>query len=55
MRLTLEILKKLNDFYFFLGVMGDYSGSNPSMGTMNDFGDFEKRRQAVDDRKKNIS
>jgi hypothetical protein len=55
MRLTLEILKKLNDFDFVLGVMGDYSGSNPSMGPMHDFGDFEKRRQAVDDRKKNIS
>jgi hypothetical protein len=55
MRLTLEILKKLNDFDFVLGLMGDYSGNNPSMGPTHDFGDFEKRRQAVDDRKKNIS
>ena len=36
MRLTLEILKKLNDFDFVLGAMGDYSGSNPSMGPMHD-------------------
>jgi len=55
MRLTLEILKKLNDFDFVLGVMGDYTGSNPSMGPMHEFDDFEKRRQKVDDRKKNIS
>jgi hypothetical protein len=55
MRLTLEILKKLNDFDFVLGVMGDYTGSNPSMGPMHEFDDFEKRRQKVDHRKKNIS
>jgi hypothetical protein len=55
MRLTLEILKRLNDFDYVLGVMGDYTGSNPSIGPMHEFGDFEKRRHAVDDRKKNIS
>jgi flavorubredoxin len=32
MRVTLEILKKLNDFDYVLGVMGDYTGSSPSMG-----------------------
>jgi hypothetical protein len=55
MRLTLEILKKLNDFDYVLGIMGDYTGSNPSMGPRYDIGDFQKRRQEVDDRKKNIS
>ena len=43
MRLTLEILKKLNDFDFVLGVMGDYTGSNPSMGPMHEFGRFSKK------------
>ena len=55
MRLTLEILKKLNDFDYVLGIMGDFTGSNPSMGPRYDIGDFQKRRQEVDDRKKNIS
>jgi hypothetical protein len=55
MRLTLKILKKLNDFDYVLGVMGDYTGSNPSMGPRYDVGDFQKRRQEVDDRNKNIS
>jgi hypothetical protein len=55
MRLTLEILKKLNDFDYVLGIMGDYTGSNPSMGPRYDIGDFQKRRQEVDDRKNNIS
>ncbi len=32
MRLRLEILKKLNDFDYVLGIMGDFTGSNPSMG-----------------------
>jgi hypothetical protein len=30
MRLTLEILKKLNDFDFVLGVMGDYTAGKMS-------------------------
>jgi hypothetical protein len=55
MRLTLEILKKLNDFDYVLGIMGDYTGSNPSMGPIHDIGDFEKRGQEIDDRNKNIS
>ena len=55
MRLTLEILKKLNDFDYVLGIMGDYSGSNPSMGPIHDIGDLQKRRQEIDDRNKNIS
>jgi hypothetical protein len=55
MRVTLEILKKLNDFDYVLGIMGDYTGSSPSMGPRYDIGDFQKRHQEVDDRKKNIS
>jgi len=55
MRLTLEILKKLNDFDYVLGIMGDYTGSNPSMGPIHDIGDLQKRRQEIDDRNKNIS
>jgi hypothetical protein len=55
MRLTLEILKKLNDFDFVLGVMGDYTGSNASMGPRYDIVDFQKRHQEVDYRDKNIS
>jgi hypothetical protein len=55
MRLTLEILKKLNDFDYVVGIMGDYTGSNPSMGPIHDIGDFQKRRQEIDDRNKNIS
>ena len=55
LRLRLEILKKLNDFDYVLGVMGDYTGSNPSMGAIHDIGDFQKRRQEIDDRNKNIS
>ena len=55
MRVTLEILKKLNDFDYVMGVMGDYTGSSPSMGARYDIGDFEKRHQEVDARKKNIS
>ena len=55
LRLRLEILKKLNDFDYVLGIMGDYTGSNPSMGPIHDIGDFQKRRQEIDDRNKNIS
>jgi hypothetical protein len=55
MRLRLEILKKPNDFDYVLGIMGDYTGSNPSMGPIHDIGDFQKRRQEIDDRNKNIS
>jgi hypothetical protein len=51
MRLRLEILKKLNDFDYVLGIMGDYTGSNPSMGPIHDIGDFQKRCQEIDDRK----
>jgi len=36
LRLRLEILKKLNDFDYVLGIMGDYTGSNPSMGPIHD-------------------
>jgi hypothetical protein len=54
MRLTLEILKKLDDFDYVSGVMGDYTG-NPSMGPIHDISDFQKRRQEIDERNKNIS
>ncbi len=33
----------------------DYTGSNPSRGPIHDIGDFQKRRQEIDDRNKNIS
>ena len=39
MRLTLEILKRLNDFDFVLEVTGDYTGSDVSLGPMHDIGD----------------
>ena len=55
MRLTLEILKRLNDFDYVLWIMGDFTSSNPSMGPRCDIGDFQKRCQEVEDRNKNIS
>ena len=39
MRLTLEILKRLNDFDFVLEVMGDYTGTEASLGPMHEIGD----------------
>lgn len=54
MRLTPEILKKLNDFDFVLQVMAEYAGSDASIGPVHDIGDYIKRRR-VDDRNKNIS
>jgi hypothetical protein len=39
MRLTLEILKRLNDFEFVLEVMGDYTGTDASLGPAHDMGD----------------
>jgi hypothetical protein len=39
MRLTLEILKRLNDFDFVLEVMGDYTGTDASLGPMHEIGD----------------
>jgi hypothetical protein len=54
MRLTPEILKKLNDFDFVLEVMAEYAGSDASIGPIHDVGDYIKRRR-IDDRNKNIS
>jgi hypothetical protein len=39
MRLTLEILKRLNDFEFVLEVMGDFTGTDASLGPAHDMGD----------------
>jgi hypothetical protein len=54
MRITPEILKKLNDFDYVLEVMGEYSGSEASIGPLHDKGEVSKRRM-MDDRRKNIS
>jgi hypothetical protein len=54
MRLTPEILKRLNDFDYVLEVMGEYSGSEASIGPLHDKGEVSKRRM-MDDRRKNIS
>jgi len=39
MRLTLENLKRLNDFDFVIEVMGDYTGTEASLGPMHEIGD----------------
>jgi hypothetical protein len=39
MRLTLEILKRLNDFEYVLEVMGDYTDTDASLGPMHKIGD----------------
>jgi len=54
MRLTPEILKKLNDFEHVLEIMGDYTGTDASTGPRHNLGDFRKRYQD-DSRQKNIS
>jgi hypothetical protein len=54
MRLTPEILKRLNDFDYVLEVMGEYSGSEASIGPLHDKGEVSKRRM-MDDRRKSIS
>jgi hypothetical protein len=54
MRLTPEILKKLNDFEYVLEIMGDYTGTDASTGPRHSLGDFRKRYQD-DSREKNIS
>ena len=45
MRLTPEILKKLNDFEHVLEIMGDYTGTDASLGPRHNLGDFRKRYQ----------
>ena len=54
MRMTPEILKKLNDFDYVSEVMGEYSGSEASIGPLHDKGEVSKRRM-MDDRTKGIS
>jgi hypothetical protein len=39
MRLTLESLKRLNDIDFVIEVMGDYTGTEASLGPMHEIGD----------------
>ena len=43
MRMTPEILKKLNDFEHVLEIYGTYTGTDASMGPAHDLGDFRKR------------
>jgi hypothetical protein len=45
MRLTPEILKKLNDFEYVLEIMGDYTGTDASKGPQHELGDWRKRYQ----------
>ena len=54
MRMTPEMLKKLNDFEYVLEIYGEYTGSDASTGPRHDLGDFRKRYQD-DSRQKNIS
>lgn len=43
-RMTLEILKKLNDIDYVLEVMGDYAGGASSLGPQHDRGDWKRLR-----------
>jgi hypothetical protein len=42
-RLTLEILKKLNDIEYVLDVMGDYTGGAASIGPQHAMGDWKRK------------
>jgi hypothetical protein len=53
MRMTPEILKKLNDFEHVLKIYGEYTGTNASIGPKYELGDFRKRYQD-DGRIKNL-
>jgi hypothetical protein len=46
-RLNLVILKKLNDIDYVLEVMGDYTGSEASIGPRHDKGDWKKIKNKV--------
>ena len=46
MRLTLNILKRLNDFEYVLEVMGDYTDTDASLGPMHNIGDAHIARRA---------
>lgn len=43
-RMTLEMLKKLNDIDYVLEVMGDYAGGDSSIGPQHDKGDWKRIR-----------
>jgi hypothetical protein len=45
MRITPDVIKKLNDFDFVEEVMGEYTGSGPSLGPMHDRGEIGVRRR----------
>ena len=45
MRVTPNILKKLNDSDFVVEVTGDYTGSGPSLGPAHDRGEIVLRRK----------
>jgi len=45
MRMTPEILKKLNDFEHVLEIYGEYTGTDASIGPVHELGDFRKRYQ----------
>jgi len=47
-RITLEILKKLNDIDYVEEVMGDYTGSASSLGPRHDRGDWKRIRNRSD-------
>ena len=42
-RLTLEILKKLNDIEYVLDVMGDFTGGAASIGPQHAMGDWKRK------------
>jgi hypothetical protein len=43
MRVTPEILKKLNDIEYVIEVYGEYCGTDASIGPSHELGDFRKR------------
>ena len=43
-RMTLEMLKKLNDIDYVLEVMGDFTGGASSIGPQHDKGDWKRIR-----------
>jgi hypothetical protein len=47
-RITLEILKKLNDIDYVQEVMGDYTGSTSSLGPRHERGDWKQIRDRSD-------
>jgi hypothetical protein len=47
-RITLEILKKLNDIDYVEEVMGDYTGSASSLGARHERGDWKRIRDRSD-------